>query len=225
MERHAEAMFTQDSRKRLLGINEPWPGSPPAPRFFLGRTIDGEAVCRFRHDVPDPLAERIAALCADEAAVSDFRTMPMRADAYMELLQGERSTLGPCFLVPAAGTEPPSHAVRLARADSGLLRGGFEWLIDEIDYAQPCVAIVKDGRAVSVCRSVRVSPRAHEAGLETLEAYRGRGYAAAAAAGWAAAVRSTGGVPLYSTASDNLASQSVARKLGLAFYGLNFTVY
>ncbi|MFE5321769.1 hypothetical protein ACFQ88_24030 [Paenibacillus sp. NPDC056579] len=63
MELHTEAMSTHDQRMRLHEVNEPWPGSPPAPRFFLGRTIEGTTVCRFQHDVPDPIVERLK-ICA-----------------------------------------------------------------------------------------------------------------------------------------------------------------
>ena len=98
-------------------------------------------------------------------------------------------------------------------------------LRSEIDYAQPCVVFVRDNQAVSICRSVRITSLAHEAGLETLVPYRGRGYAAAVVAGWATAVRQAGRLPLYSTSTDNMASQSVARKLGLSFYGVNFMIF
>ena len=38
------------------------------------------------------------------------------------------------------------------------------------------------------------------------------------AAGWAAAVRQQGILPLYSTSWDNLASQGIARSLGMIAY-------
>ncbi|MGG4398251.1 hypothetical protein ABEX25_28675 [Paenibacillus thiaminolyticus] len=69
MESHAEAMFTHDRNMRLLTINEPWPGQPPAPRFFLGRTIEGSALCRIRHDVPEKLVAQLKELCADEPII------------------------------------------------------------------------------------------------------------------------------------------------------------
>ncbi|KIL39149.1 hypothetical protein SD70_22075 [Gordoniibacillus kamchatkensis] len=224
MEFHVEALFTHDRNMRLHTINEPWPGEAPAPRFFLGRTVEGTAICRFRHDVPEKLIEQLKELCADEPAVTDFRTKPKHFEAYMNLLQGERFTMGPCYLVPG-DVAPSLQVVGITRENmTEYLRGGFEWLASEIDYTQPCIALVRDNRAVSVCRSVRITSRAHEAGLETLDGFRGKGYAAAVVAGWAASVREAGRLPLYSTSWDNLASQSVARKLGLLFYGVNFTV-
>lgn len=39
------------------------------------------------------------------------------------------------------------------------------------------LVVVADGHAVSICRSVRQTGEAYEAGVETSPAYRGRGYA------------------------------------------------
>ncbi|WP_374020961.1 kasugamycin N-acetyltransferase AAC(2')-IIb [Paenibacillus thiaminolyticus] len=223
MELHAEAMFTHDRNMRLLTINEPWPGQPPAPRFFLGRAIEGSALCRIRHDVPEKLVAQLKELCADEPIIRDFRTKPRHFETYMSLLHGERFTMGPCYLVP--DIVPTREIVRITRANSTeLLHGGFEWLTSEIDYAQPCIALVRDNRAVSICRSVGIASGAHEAGLETLDNYRGRGFAGAVVAAWAQAVREMDAWPLYSTLGENQASQRVARKLALSLYGVNFTI-
>jgi len=80
-------------------------------------------------------------------------------------------------------------------------------------------AIIEDGRAASLCASVRKTAAAHEAGVETAPSYRGRGHAARAATAWALAVRTMGLVPLYSTSWRNEASRAVARKLGLIHFG------
>ncbi|MCM2998222.1 GNAT family N-acetyltransferase [Paenibacillus cellulositrophicus] len=226
MEYHAEAMFTHDRSGRLHLVNEPWPGSDPAPRLFLGRTTEGGSVWRFRHDVSDRLVKQLESWFAEEAAVVDFQDRPKHEKDYWNLLQGERMTMGPCYYIENETRQPSVDVQRITPENvRQLAREGFEWLADEINFAQPCVAVVQEGRAVSVCRSVRIGARAHEAGLETLEEFRGRGYAAAATAGWAEAVRELGCIPLYSTSSDNLSSQHVAGKMGLSFYGVNFSIY
>ncbi|WP_353057191.1 MULTISPECIES: kasugamycin N-acetyltransferase AAC(2')-IIb [Paenibacillus] len=225
MELHVEALFTHDQNMRLRSVNEPWPGEASAPRFFLGRTTDGTAICRFRHDVPEKLIAQLQELCADEPSVQDFQTKPKHLKAYKNLLQGERISTGPCYLIPQVAS-PSMQVISLTRNYiTEWLPDDFEWLVSEIDYAQPCVALVSDNQVVSICRSVRITSQAHEAGLETLEPYRGRGYATAVVAGWATAVRQIGRLPLYSTFMDNMASQSVARKLGLSFYGVNFMIF
>jgi predicted GNAT family acetyltransferase len=120
--------------------------------------------------------------------------------------------------------EPSRLLQAIAETNAEMLRGGFEELISELPAWQPFLAIVEEGRAVSVCRSVRITPAAHEAGVETLPDFRGKGYAKDVVAGWARAVRSLGAIPLYGTTWENTASQAVAKKLGLATYGFDFHV-
>ena len=125
-----------------------------------------------------------------------------------------RVWMGPAYrFTESAGPSRPLLAVTEANAD--LLRGGFEELVEELPVCQPFVALVEEGRAVSVCRSVRVTPAAHEAGVETLPDLRGKGYAKEVVAGWARSVRSVGAVPLYSTSWENTASRALAKKLRL----------
>jgi predicted GNAT family acetyltransferase len=105
-----------------------------------------------------------------------------------------------------------------------ILRGGFEDFVSELPDWQPFVAFVGNNRAVSICRSARITTKAHEAGVETLPDFRGKGYAAAVTAEWARRVREAGALPLYSTAWENVASQTVARKLNLRCYGTDFHI-
>ncbi|MCL2833194.1 MAG: GNAT family N-acetyltransferase [Treponema sp.] len=248
------ALFTYDSNGRTLTLDEPWDGHRPAPRFYLGRTVDGKIVVRFRHDVEDTLAAELEQIAKDEPAAAvfdceetEFRGLPKFRDKYLQLLGQKEYSAGPCWLV-AAGARAPN----CSEAGAGGLAGpeksisilitrdnidqfkldsqikpekGFEWLRDEIDTAEPCAGLIIEGRLVSQCRSVRRSPKAHEAGLETLPDYRGRGYAAIVTAGWAAAVRDLGALPFYTTSWNNTGSRSVARKLGLYYYGNSFSVY
>jgi RimJ/RimL family protein N-acetyltransferase len=88
----------------------------------------------------------------------------------------------------------------------------------------PLVATVVQDTAVSICFCARLNPQAAEAGVETTEAARGYGYASAAVAGWAAAMRQHGVIPLYSTSWANVASQGVARKLGMVCYGEDWSI-
>ncbi len=97
-------------------------------------------------------------------------------------------------------------------------------MAEELPDWQPFLALVEENRAVSVCRSVRITPDAHEAGVETLPEFRGRGYAKDMVAGWARAVQSLGALPLYSTSWDNTASQAIAKKLHMKLYGADFHV-
>lgn len=225
MAAHARALFTHDARSRLLSVNEPG-GGGPATRLFLGRTRRGN-LWRFRADLPEPLVEELEALCGDEPAGGDLRSPPRHAAAYARLLEAHAPVreveAGPAYRF-AEYPEPERPLLALTEADAGVLRGGFEDLVEELPGWQPFLALLEGGRAVSVCRSVRITPEAHEAGVETLPEFRRRGYARDVVAGWALAVRSLGAVALYSTSWENAASQAVARKLCLVQYGADFHI-
>jgi hypothetical protein len=245
MDLQLEAGYTHNGDSRLLTVNEPWDGTVPAPRFVLGRTIDGAIIRRYRFDLAPDLVECLEDLAAGEIPARDFGEQPKHFDKYLQILGGEKFNRGPCFLIPpgaGSAAENPVPLIPVTRNNfsaefvqklqflnnsniENYSSEGFEWLIDEIDVVQPCVACIRQGRIVSQCRSVRISPRAHEAGLETLEGFRGRGLAPLVTAGWARAVRQTGALPFYSTSWKNTASQNVARKMALYYYGNTFSVF
>lgn len=102
---------------------------------------------------------------------------------------------GPAYYF-AEEPEPARMPPPLAEDDAGMLHGGFEGLVEELPGWRPFLAVVDGERAVSVCRNVRITPEAHEAGVETLPEFRGMGYARDVVAGWALRVRSLGAEPL-----------------------------
>jgi hypothetical protein len=222
MRLHVCVLFTHDARSRLLRVNEPT-GGGPAPRFFLGRTREGN-LWRVRADLPETLIAELESLAADEP-VGELEQPPRHSEAYLRLLASHAPTTEP-WTGPAYHftryPQPTRPVLAVTSANADVLRGGFEKLMADVAVEQPFVAIVEAGLAVSVCRSVRVTPEAHEAGLETLPEFRGRGLAAKVVAGWALAVRSRGALPIYSTSWRNTASRAVARKLGLIMSGIDF---
>jgi RimJ/RimL family protein N-acetyltransferase len=229
MKIHVEALFTHDASFRLQFVNEPFVNEAnraPAPRFFLGRTGGGN-IWRFRSDLPISLVEQLEVLCVNEPVTRNLSEKPRHFKAYIRLLEAhapvQRVEMGPAYHVPVRA-RPSMHLVRITESKAEILGAGFEDMATELGTAQPFFGIVQEGHAVSICRSVRITARTHEAGVETLEGFRGRGYAAQVVAGWALAVRELGCFPLYSTAWENQASQRVARKLGLILYGADFHI-
>lgn len=219
---HVAVLFTHDTAGRLLRVNEPDGG--PAPWMFLGRTRMGH-ILRIRHDLPSALAEAATALIADQPPPDDLTVEP----PYLADIQSLLADLapvptdhhGPAYSFPARlpsdrGTE------RITQENAHLLGACFPTLIPELVARHPCYAAIADDVAVSVCYSARRSAAAAEAGVETHPAYRGRGLAVAVTSAWARAIRHEGLIPLYSTSWDNLASQTVARKLGLHMYGVGY---
>jgi hypothetical protein len=227
LEIQADALFTHDARGRIGYVNEP--DGDRAPRFFFGRTGEGN-LWRFRDDLTEDLVRHLDRLAADEPVQVDLRAEPRNLGAFLAALRSDRETpsidAGPAFRFPDE-LPPPADVTPITRENIHLLRR-LGWDPDaearELDARGPFVAVVQDGAAVSVCFCARLTARSAEAGVETMEAYRGRGYAPAVVAAWAHAVRAIGRIPLYSTSWDNLASRAVARKLGLVQYGTDLSI-
>ena len=226
MKIQVEVLFTQDENGCLQYINEPIGDTKIAPRFFFGNTNEGP-ICRFRHDLPDNVVTQLKEVAATKPMPMNSQKIPSIHGQFKEILQShaliERVWIGPAYRFPEQ-IAPPTNVVRLSRANADLLKGDFAEMVSELNNSQPCLAVVEDSQTVSICRSVRLSSRAHEAGVDTLTGYRRRGYATSVVAAWALAVRALNRIPLYSTSWDNVASQGVARRLGLVPYGVDYHV-
>ena len=131
---------------------------------------------------------------------------------------------GPAWCFPDEISATEHEVIPFTEANDDLVRPLFPVLAEDLPWQQPCLALLDDGRLASVCFSARNTPIAAKAGVHTREEFRGRGYASAVVAAWARAVRREGRIPLYSTSWDNLASRSVARKLGLVLYGADLSI-
>ena len=225
MKIQVEALFTQDENGHLQRINEPTGTAEPAPRFFFGYTNEG-SICRFRHDLPDNVIAQLKEVAAEPLPMNSLK-IPSIHGQFKDILQShapiERVWVGPAYRFPKHIT-PPTNVVRLSCENAGLLKKGFAEMVSELNSSQPYLAIIEDSQAVSICQSVRLSSRAHEAGVDTLVGYRQRGYATSVVAAWALAVRALNRIPLYSTSWDNVASQGVTQRLGLVQYGVDYHV-
>lgn len=202
MELQAETLFRFDARGDLHQTNEP--GAHPAPRVFVGTTSEG-SVIRFRGDVDRETRARISS--SDDAKRS---------------IEG-RTYEGPAFRF-ADPLPAPGRETRRVTPEQGALLRDFPELRVELPWRDPCFAIVVDALAVSICFSSRTSARAAEAGVATLPAYQGRGFARSALGAWAAEIGTRGLIPLYSTSWENAASQAVARSLRLVRYGVDLSI-
>jgi hypothetical protein len=131
----------------------------------------------------------------------------------------ENSEAGPAFSFPVELPGPSESVIRVTASNAGILRPYLSAWLPDVKLSAPLFALIVKGQAAAVCASVRITPQAHEAGVETAAAYRGRGYAGEVARAWAQAVREVGAEPLYSTSWKNTASRAVARKLGLVQFG------
>ncbi len=224
MQLHVETLFTMDDRSRLVSVNGS--GGGAAPRFLLGRTPEGN-VWYVRHDVDRGLAAGLEELSESEPAGLQTGPTPDSATPYLDLLSHhdsvQRVWTGPTYRFPSE--LPDSVDIVYVTPDnvSVLTRYFKDWL-EDVFAGVPMTACLEDGAAVSICCSVRMAQRAHEAGAETHRDFRGRGLAARVVVGWARAVRQLGLTPLYSTSWENQSSRAVANRLGLVQYGATFHV-
>jgi hypothetical protein len=219
-------LFVCDAEGRLRYIREPGYEESeldPAPRFFMGRTLEGNT-WRFRYDLPNALVEDLEQVCLSEPTARNLADLPHNTAAIREVLQAHapltREERGPAYWIPE-GVQAYEEVVLISEANAQLLEAYFPWKLTSRSNFKtgPITAAVAHGSAVSICYCARLTPQAAEAGVETVEAFRGQGYASAVVAGWASAIRQRGLLPLYSTSWENVASQGVARKLGMVCYG------
>jgi hypothetical protein len=219
MRLHIEALFTHDADGNLDRVNDPT--GAPAPRLFVGRTVEG-VVRRFRHDVGRDLRRELDTALHDEHL--EQHTLDSRIDPsrYQSILGRagpvQRTWEGPAFVFP---DEIPTSrdAIRLTHDNAQLLRPYLESWLPDVDLGGPMYVVVVDGHAVALCASARQTNMADEAGVDTAPSFRGRGLAGQVVAAWAREVRNASRVPFYSTSWENDASRAVARKLGLAQFG------
>lgn len=227
MEIQADTLFTYDSSGCMCRTRES--NGRRAPAFFIGRTREGN-VWRFRNDLPHSVSEQLERLASMEPAGHDLRTEPRNLAEYVAVLtKGSidcHPSSGPAYRFPE-DIPPSTNTTRVTSQNVHLIEQmgpGWEDFRTELAEREPCWAVVRGGRVVSVCFSARLGKEAAEAGVETLEPYRGRGLAAWVVLAWARSVRAMDLIPLYSTSWDNLASQAVARKLGVVQYGTDLSL-
>ena len=227
---HLKTCFVLNDEGRIVSTREPQ--AQRGPLFFLVRGLSSCAWA-VSADVPDDVAVTLDHIARSEPPVSDFRKAPFHAERYVSVLGdriGEVSEAkifesdGPAFEFPDSLDESGDVVVI---EDERLLAPNFRgWIPGEIQAGcAPMIAIVEDGHPVSICFCARRSEVAAEAGVETVERYRGKGFGSRVTAAWALAIRASGRIPLYSTSWTNHASLAVARKLRLIPYASSWSLY
>ena len=225
------ALFIEDSDQKLRYIREPGYDEAelyPAPRFFMSRSASRNS-WSFRYDVPDNICEAVQRLCLKEPNVTDFKVPYLHMGEIRKILHEHmpmsEEWQGPAYWIPEQ-SDLAENAVLITEANSHFLEHYFPWKItSRANFkTSPIVATVVNDEAVSICFCARITEFAAEAGVETANNFRGRGYAGQAVAKWAETVRQKGIIPLYSTSWENIASQRVANKLNLINYGENWSI-
>lgn len=221
LERQIRNLFVVDDRGHLIRPNEPEALQPPL--FYMGRANDG-CVAFVSERLPAPLGQRLLAAAGDEPPTGDFarpaHALRVAAAIALEMRLAATMRRGPAYI--AMGDPPPvSIDAELVPAAGQMLHPWIaeRWREATLPPLELAFCVMAQGEVVALCHSARLGPNAAEAGVETAEAFRRRGYAAAATAAWVGAVRAGGRDAFYSTDWENVASQGVARRVGLTLLG------
>jgi hypothetical protein len=230
--------FVFERSGRISMTNDP--DHSPAPRFVLSGCSSGN-VYGVRADVADHIATQLMDLAASEPPFLKSCAAPSRWDRYIEVLARDgpvrRRRLGTTCVLPNDITY--RHDVRLVASDSvdgqglrdalaaqgipaGLAEMGFA---DVSAFWEPWCAAVQDGEVASLAFAARLSATGAEIGLATAPGLRGRGYAAAATAGWGRMSALRNRALFYSTEQTNISSRRVAARLGLRSLGASLVLY
>jgi len=220
LDQHADVLFRMDTDGKLAGLNEP--GDDPPPRLFLARDETTHRLW-FRADVGEATIDACRAI-ARELPPWDLQRPPRSLYAPLrEAIDREGpivdETNGPAYRF-GQQVDLPNHAPAtvIDEASAHLLESNFPYTRSILAFRSPVVGVVVDGSVVSACYCARKRPGACEAGVDTMEPYRGNGFAALVVWVWRDAVENEGRQPLYSTSWDNLASRAIAAKLRLIPY-------
>jgi hypothetical protein len=215
------------------------PDRSAGARLYLAGSVSGNVV-RIRHDVSDATARALEVLAADEPPLRHPESTPTHLDEYVHVLDAESPVpswdLGlmwsfaerlnhahPAQLV-TSGTLAGDHLLARLLADGmppGLAALGF---VDIGEFWAPWCVALHQNEIASIAFAARLGPAAAEIGVATVPPFRGRGFAAAAAAGWAALPALQGRALFYSTQRANASSQRVVERLALRFLGATLSI-
>lgn len=199
----------------------------PAPELVIAQAVEGHLAIPSAL-LDDHIADQLRGVVEGSAPPEDPAVEPASLAACVALLSSRGAvevTSGPSFVVEA----PPVQAAsgEMHRSDESWpprlrnMRPQSVWAPDDWNdlldgrYNGPWAVIISDGQVVAVCHTARSVEQAVEAGVWTHPDHRRQGHAAATTAAWGSIVNDQGRLAFYSTSAENVASQQVARRLGL----------
>lgn len=213
MRLHYELECIGVEEDRLVRI----PGAEPVviPRFVVGQLSDGSWFTQYRDDVPQWVCDELAAI-SPAVALEDHEAVKrvLARVAACERVKPEKQYVFPGQVPATAFPDaervfpPPQELVEDSKPE-----------VRAYVMSRPAFIVRREGRIVSYCMASRENATASEAWVHTpVHTFRGRGYAQQVTLAWAHDVQQRGKVPFYGHNVENLASQGVARRLGLVQY-------
>ena len=181
------------------------------PRVYVVQHEDGRAAY-VRHDVPAHIHARLIALPPEEV----MRDHELVTRLLAEDAPCEQVNRGTSYVVPSHAFSSGDYpdVARLGLESRAVLED-FASVLGAIVTRSPVFAVLADGRVASMCVSARENDVAAEAWVETRPEFRQRGFARQVTAAWGHDVVRRGKIAFYSHLWENIASEAVARSLGL----------
>ncbi|HEY1201474.1 MAG TPA: GNAT family N-acetyltransferase [Niastella sp.] len=208
----------------LLTINEPTEPYSYKPPILYACWAKSVFVFKMRADLPKSWQNKINNRLLQTDSFNTLEEIKVALIALTgELGVSVHLKSGPAFYIPR---EPvaASDVIEVHQGNREVLQPNDQYTYQHIDHLQPCNAKIINGKAVAICRTVRRYLSLVEAGVDTIEAYRNRGFGAQAVASWAAKAWSEGLIPCYSTASENKASLALASKMKMIQYATDISI-
>ena len=232
-------LFVTSASGRIEWENDP--DHSPGPRFWLAGCASGNCA-GVRSDVTDPVVGAIMRDVATEPPFVAPDACPRHLARYIDLLcrDGAATSVKFGVIYELSHRLVYGHGADVTLADSeseegqhllawlsrnglpaGLLELGFR---NTSDFWPPWCVAVHGGEVVSVAFSARVCQTGAELGVATVRGHRGRGYAAAAVAGWSRLRCLQSRALFYSADRTNASSQRVAARLRLHLLGCSLRI-
>ncbi len=182
------------------------------PEEPSGFGIDAEALWQLLRSTHGWSCINVNTACAKPlgSLIEADTGLPVRyyGDVYHALLEPVRRHLSePVRLLTLEDVD------RLAKAPAEVQGNGYKTCEAMITDGIAAGAVV-DGKIVAIAHTYAATPLHADIGVSTLETWRQKGFATAAAALVAQELQARGKVPAWSCGEDNTASLRVARKLG-----------
>jgi len=233
---HADTFFVLGDSGRILSENKP--DTSGGPRFYLAGCETGN-VFQIHRDVDDAVAHELQVLAADEPPLFDSNSEPLYLGEYLELLSPTEDQVGQGLnyvfpvdfsyetdktLVISGTPEGDQLVAELETNDSipeGLKSMGFR---TPSDIWSPLCIGLHEGKIAAIGETVRIGKKGVEVGVDTVPDLRGRGFGAAATAGWALHPDIKKHVRFYGHAKSNNSSKRVTERLALRYIGASLLI-
>jgi hypothetical protein len=202
-----------DAQGRMTRI--PGPDPDEVPRVYIAQYQKQGQVCfdrYYREDVPTQICGQLDQLASAAVLHDHPRVLSILRDHFESPgCHYGKSCVFAGFIFP---NEFP---------DTVLLGEIHQAMTEQYDPkldigSRRVFGVIQDGKIVSTCQSSRENDEAGEAWVRTLPEYRRRGFARQVTAAWGNDLLAHSKIPFYSYKMENIASQSVAKNLGLIQY-------